>query len=137
MFRSLILLALVAILGGCSSANFADDALLHRHWLLSEIDGKTIPSTSEPPHLEIGEHLTINGIAGCNRFFGQGHLEDDWLWVTSMGNTETACAADLDQVEQAVLETLTDGGKLSGSIETLVLQGKQHQLTYRLKDRVY
>ena len=90
-----------------------------------------------PPDIEIGEHLTVNGIAGCNRYFGQGHLEDDRLWVTSLGNTEMACLAPLDAVEQAVLTTLTEGATLSGTPQTLILTGKQHRLEYKLRDWVY
>ena len=106
--------------------------------VLDKLDGQAIPSSRiNPPDIEIGEHLTVNGIAGCNRYFGQGHLEDDRLWVTSLGNTEMACLAPLDAVEQAVLTTLTEGATLSGTPQTLILTGKQHRLEYRLRDWVY
>lgn len=90
-----------------------------------------------PPDFEIGEHFTVNGIAGCNRYFGQGHLEDDKLWVTSLGSTEMACMPPLDTIERAVLTTLTEGATLSGTSQNLILQGKQHRLEYTLRDWVF
>jgi heat shock protein HslJ len=44
---------------------------------------------------------------------------------------------ELDLIEQAVLATLTEGATLSGSTQTLILQGKRHRLEYRLQDWVY
>ncbi|MNS23250.1 Heat shock protein HslJ [compost metagenome] len=106
--------------------------------MLDKLDGQAIPSSRvNPPDIEIGEHFTVNGIAGCNRYFGQGHLEDDRLWVTSLGSTAMACPPRLDQVEQAVLATLMEGATLSGTPQTLILTGKQHRLEYRLRDWVY
>lgn len=139
MPRFLLLLLALILLSACSSTpRFASQDLQHHHWVLDKLDGQAIPSSRiNPPDIEIGEHLTVNGIAGCNRYFGQGHLEDDRLWVTSLGNTEMACLAPLDAVEQAVLTTLTEGATLSGTPQTLILTGKQHRLEYKLRDWVY
>ena len=139
MPRYLLLLLALLLLSACSSApRFASQDLQHHHWVLDRLDGQAIASRrSNPPDIEIGEHFTVNGIAGCNRYFGQGHLEDDKLWVTSLGSTEMACMPPLDTIEQAVLTTLTEGATLSGTSQNLILQGKQHRLEYTLRDWVF
>ncbi|BBR12561.1 META domain-containing protein [Aeromonas caviae] len=139
MPRYLLLLLALLLLSACSSApRFASQDLQHHHWVLDRLDGQAIASRrSNPPDIEIGEHFTVNGIAGCNRYFGQGHLKGNKLRVTSLGSTAMACPPELDLIEQAVLATLTEGATLSGSTQTLILQGKQHRLEYRLQDWVY
>ena len=139
MPRYLLLLLALLLLSACSSApRFASQDLQHHHWVLDRLDGQAIASRrSNPPDIEIGEHFTVNGIAGCNRYFGQGHLKGNKLCVTSLGSTAMACPPELDLIEQAVLATLTEGATLSGSTQTLILQGKRHRLEYRLQDWVY
>ena len=139
MPRFLLLLLALILLSACSSTpSFVQQELQHHHWVLDKLDGQAIPSSRiNPPDIEIGEHFTVNGIAGCNRYFGQGHLEDDRLWVTSLGSTAMACPPWLDQIEQAVLATLMEGATLSGTPQTLILTGKRHRLEYRLRDWVY
>ena len=139
MPRYLLLLLALLLLSACSSApRFASQDLQHHHWVLDRLDGQAIASRRiNPPDIEIGEHFTVNGIAGCNRYFGQGHLEDDKLWVTSLGSTEMACMPPLDTIEQAVLTTLTEGATLCGTSLNLILQGKQHRLEYTLRDWVF
>lgn len=138
MSRLSSLLIPLLLLTGCSSTAFVQQDLQHHHWILSKLDGQPIePQLDNPPDLEIGEHFTVNGIAGCNRFFGQGHLENNKLWVSSLGSTMMACMPPMDHVEQAVLTTLSEGARLSGSSQTLILQGKQHRLEYTLRDWVF
>ncbi len=93
MPRYLLLLLALLLLSACSSTpRFASQDLQYHHWVLDRLDGQAIASSRvNPPDIEIGEHFTVNGIAGCNRYFGQGHLEDDRLWVTSLGSTAMAC----------------------------------------------
>lgn len=138
MPRLLSLLLSMLLLAGCSSTAFVRQDLQHHHWILSKLDGEPVAALRDnPPDFEIGEHFTVNGIAGCNRYFGQGHLKNDRLWVTSMGSTEMACMPPLNTIEQAVLTTLTEGATLSGTSQTLILQGKQHRLEYTLRDWVF
>lgn len=138
MSRLPTLLIPLFMLAGCSSTAFVPQDLQHHHWVLSKLDGQPVASVRDnPPDLEIGEHFTVNGIAGCNRYFGQGHLKKDKLWVTSLGSTVRACTPPLDAIEQAVLTTLTEGARLSGDSQTLILQGKQHRLEYQLRDWVF
>jgi heat shock protein HslJ len=139
MPRFLLLLLALLLLSACSSTPvFIQQDLQHHHWVLSKLDGQPVPGNrSNPPDIEIGEHFTVNGIAGCNRYFGQGHLRHDRFWVTSLGSTAMACQPQLDQIEQAVLATLTEGATLSGTPKTLILEGKRHRLEYQLRDWVF
>lgn len=139
MPRILLLLLALLLLSACSSTTpFVQQDLLHHHWVLDKLDGQLVASGQENrPDIEIGEHFTVNGIAGCNRYFGQGHLEENRFWVSSLGSTAMACQPQLDQVEQAVLATLTEGATLSGTQETLILKGKRHRLEYKLRDWVF
>lgn len=139
MPRFLLLLLALLLLSACSSTPvFVQQDLQHHHWVLDKLDGQPVPSGPDNrPDIEIGEHFTVNGIAGCNRYFGQGHLDENRFWVTSLGSTAMACPPQLDQIEQAVLATLTEGATLSGSAETLILKGKRHRLEYKLRDWVF
>ena len=138
MPRFLLLLLALFLLSACSSTpSFVQQDLQHHHWVLDKLDGQAIAASRDnPPDFEIGEHFIVNGIAGCNRYFGQGHLEGDRFWVTSLGSTEMACQAPLDAIEQAVITTLLEGATLSGTTQTLILKGKQHSLEYTLRDWV-
>ncbi|MGL5037403.1 MAG: META domain-containing protein [Aeromonas sp.] len=137
MARLLFLLTPLLLLAGCSSSASITQDLQHHHWVLSKVDNQPVASLrADPPDLEFGEHFTVNGIAGCNRYFGQGHLKNDRFWVSSLGGTEMACKAPLDTIEQAVLTTLADGAQLSNTGQTLILQGRVHRLEYTLRDWV-
>ncbi|MDM5141338.1 META domain-containing protein [Aeromonas bestiarum] len=139
MPRFLLLLLALILLSACSSTpSFVQQELQHHHWVLDKLDGQAITASRDnPTDFEIGEHFTVNGIAGCNRYFGQGHLEGDRFWVTSLGSTEMACQARLEAIEQAVITTLTEGATLSGTTQTLILEGKRHRLEYQLRDWVH
>ncbi|MGE6107106.1 META domain-containing protein [Aeromonas sobria] len=139
MYRFLLLVLALLLLGGCSSApQFSRQDLMHHHWVLDRLDDEAIalPARNRPD-FEIGEHFTVNGIAGCNRYFGQGHLKGDRLKVTNLGSTSMACPPPLDTIEQAVLDTLQQGATLTGDTQRLILQGKRHRLEYKLRDWVY
>ena len=86
MPRYLLLLLALLLLSACSSApRFASQDLQHHHWVLDRLDGQAIASRrSNPPDIEIGEHFTVNGIAGCNRYFGR---------VTSRGTSSGSPAS--------------------------------------------
>lgn len=122
------------LLTACSSGPAAVDSnLMHHHWNLSAIDGVAI-DTNIKSDLEIAEHLTINGLAGCNRFFGSATVENNRLLADPLASTKMLCAPEEQQVEQAVLTTLGQGAKINNKGEQLELIGEQHTLTYTLAD---
>ncbi|ENY72356.1 META domain-containing protein [Aeromonas diversa] len=135
MNRPIMTLASLLLLTACSSIHPNQSDLMHHHWVLESLDGRPVQAErGQEPDLEIGENFTVNGIAGCNRYFGMGNLEAGRFWVTSMGNTEMACLEPLGEIEQAVLLTLQEGASLTLTPEALHLAGKRHTLRYRLED---
>ncbi|ALP40675.1 META domain-containing protein [Aeromonas schubertii] len=135
MNRPAMTLASLLLLTACSTTCPTQTDLMHHHWVLESLDGQAVRAErGQEPDLEIGENFTVNGIAGCNRYFGMGNLDRGRFWVTSLGNTEMACTVPLDTVEQAVLTTLQEGASLTLEPEQLILKGKRHTLHCRLED---
>ncbi|WP_107852281.1 META domain-containing protein [Oceanimonas marisflavi] len=122
------------LLTACSSGlKVTESDLQHHHWNLAAIDGVAVGADIQSD-LEIGEHFSINGQAGCNRFFGSATLEQGMLRAEPLGVTQMACAPAEQKVETAVLNTLTKGAAVSHDGKQLELKGKQHTLTYELAD---
>ncbi|MGO4999689.1 META domain-containing protein [Oceanisphaera sp. W20_SRM_FM3] len=133
--RIAILSASALLLTACSSgpAEVVNSELQHHHWTLSAIDGVAISSDIKSD-LEVAEHLTINGLAGCNRFFGSASIEKNRLIAEPLATTMMACSPAEQVVEQAVLETLGKGATINNQGTELTLTGDKHTLTYTLAD---
>lgn len=129
-----ILSASVLLLTACSSGlKTVDSDLMHHHWNLSAIDGVAIGSDIKSD-LEIGELFTINGLAGCNRFFGSASVEKNRIIADPLASTKMACSPAEQAVEQAVLETLGKGATVNNSGSELELVGDMYTLSYTLAD---
>lgn len=129
-----ILSASVLLLSACSSTpTVVSSDLQHHHWNLSAIDGVAISSAIKSD-LEIGEHFTINGLAGCNRFFGSATLEKNRLVAEPLASTMMACPPPEQAVEDAVMQTLGKGAIVNNTGTELELVGDKHTLTYTLAD---
>ncbi|MGL5285573.1 heat shock protein HslJ [Aeromonas sp. RU39B] len=130
----LIALLPCLLLAACSSHLPTEQQLMHHHWVLESVNEQAVQADpGSAPDLEIGENFTINGIAGCNRYFGKANLDDDRFWVTSLGHTNMTCDTPLDRVEQQVLAMLQEGATLRQESQWLVLEGR-YTLRYRLED---
>lgn len=137
-FPAFILVSAFLLLGACSTTGTVQQTdLMHHHWNLSAIDGVAVAADSKSD-LEIGENLSIHGLAGCNRFFGTATLEKGILKAEHLGSTLMACLPETRRIEDAVLGTLTKGAKVqiitNGQQHQLKLTGPQHTLTYQLSD---
>ena len=134
MPRFLLLLLALLLLSACSSTpRFASQDLQHHHWVLDKLDGQAIPSSRiNPPDIEIGEHLTVNGIAGCNRYFGTWTRKGDGLTFGKMGSTMMACAPSLMQQEEKYLKALETASGYSFTADgALVIATSQGPLKFR------
>lgn len=132
------LLATALLLGACSTTGTIQKTdLMHHHWNLSAIDGAAVDAAIKSD-LEIGENLSIHGLAGCNRFFGTATLKQNVLKAEPLASTQMACPPAQQQVENAVLGTLVKGAVVhivAGNQEQqLKLVGPKHTLTYQLSD---
>lgn len=129
-FAATTALLLTACSGGLK---VVESDLQHHQWKLIAIDGISVNSDIQS-ELEIGEHLSINGRAGCNRFFGSATLTQGKLKAEPLASTQMACLPDVQQVETAVLMTLTEGAIVSHDDQQLELKGEQYTLSYELAD---
>ncbi|GAA3547700.1 META domain-containing protein [Zobellella aerophila] len=122
------------LLTACSGGlDVVESDLQHHRWQLTAINGEAVDPELKSD-LEIGEHFTINGLAGCNRFFGSATLELNRLKAEPLASTQMACLPAVQQVETAVLTTLTQGAAIKHDGKQLELAGEQYTLSYQLAD---
>ena len=116
---------IIGLCVGCTSTGtVTSEQLKYTQWQLSRVDGLAIPPSF---NASIGfiEALQINGFSGCNKFFGEGELDNNKFTVNKLGMTRKSCGAQLDKFEQQLLNTLKQGGQLKLQGQQLVLQGKK------------
>lgn len=109
----------------------------HHNWELTHIDGKAIsyPDKTEKPRLEVGEHFTANGIAGCNYFSGQAELTANGEFrIATMAMTKKMCSPSEMNVEQVMAKTLSSWSKVTLNSKSMTLKGEEHTLTLKLRD---
>ncbi len=135
MKRILMAFALPIVLSACSSMGTVTKTdLQHHHWKLISIDGVAVNPILNSD-LELGENFTINGQAGCNRYFGEADLSDEGvLTATQLGTTMMACTEKVQAVETAVIKTLIQGAKVENKGKIMTLVGDEHSLVYKLAD---
>ncbi|MFT6789918.1 MAG: heat shock protein HslJ [Pseudoalteromonas rhizosphaerae] len=110
---------------GCSSTGtVTSEQLKYTKWQLSRVDGLAIPA-SYSASLSFIEALQVNGFAGCNKFFGEGQLDDNHLTVNKLGMTRKSCGDELDEFELQFLNALKQGVPLQIQDQQLVLNGEQ------------
>nr|WP_038143815.1 META domain-containing protein [Vibrio nigripulchritudo] len=142
MKKQLALIALPVLLAACTSNGDAtvvtNEDLQHHHWILAQVDGKEYvkPEHGKHPSIEVGENMTVNGFAGCNGYFGRGELKDGKFRVVDMGMTMMMCPDDMMNTEQVISSTLNDWSDITLTKDTLVLEGNDHQVTFKLRDWV-
>ncbi|AHG22542.1 heat-inducible protein [Chania multitudinisentens RB-25] len=132
------------LLAGCGtgqdnqpSKNVTESDLLHHNFVLQSIDGILVnPQNGQIPSIEFGEKMHVSG-AMCNRFFGQGQLENSVLTVKNLASTRMMCAdPQRNQWDQTISTLLSNGADVSLNAHLLILNGGGHQLVYTLKDWV-
>lgn len=121
MKRMLFFYVMVGLLLSCNSRK-ENASLFGNKWVLESIDGRTIKlqeATSEVYMILEDGTNSVNGKAGCNRFFGSYMRGDNArLTFSGMGATRMACP-DMD-IEVQFFKTLDstknfliEGDKLS------------------------
>ncbi|MBB1385036.1 META domain-containing protein [Pseudoalteromonas sp. SG45-5] len=116
---------IIGLCVGCASTGtVTSEQLKYTQWQLSRVDGLAIPP-SFSASMSFIEALQVNGFAGCNKFFGEGSLEEGSLTVSKLGMTRKSCGEELDEFEQQLLQTLKQGAELKMQDQQLVMQGKQ------------
>ncbi|MBD1391399.1 META domain-containing protein [Neiella sp. HB171785] len=148
------LLAFALVLAGCALTATDPDAakgkvpsreqLIHHHYNLDMVDGVKLSDmlgqqleTGKRPDIEFQEGFRLAGIAGCNRFMGQGKLDQGALSMAPGPSTRMACIGELSKVEQTVFTVLHDGAQIRIKDQQLILLHQDHTLVYQLADYVY
>ncbi|MBW8192352.1 META domain-containing protein [Neiella marina] len=143
------LVTIMAVLAGCSSTTQlqgkvpTEEELVHHHYNLEWVDGKPLSELVEMeltpgkrPDIEFQEGFRLAGIAGCNRFMGQGSIKQAALYMAPGPSTRMACLGELSQVEQTVFQVLNDGAQIRIKGNQLILMHQDHKLIYELADYV-
>lgn len=126
-FKAVSLALSTILLAACTTQapqTIQQSDLLHRHFVLQSVDGKTIG----------GEKMHVSG-AMCNRFMGQGELQNNILKVERLASTRMACIdptrAALDPI---ITDVLSQGAEVSLIKGQLTLKNANHTLVYQQKD---
>ena len=132
------------LLAACGAKNAAPDQasgvnkqdLLHHAFVLAGINGKPFVKKERLPTLEFTEGFRVSG-AMCNRFTGQGELENGVLTVRQMASTRMLCAdQELNRLESDFSNMLMDGATVTLSGKTLTLGREGYVLEFILHDVV-
>ncbi|MEL0640099.1 META domain-containing protein [Pseudoalteromonas aliena] len=116
---------IVGLCVGCTSTGkVTSEQLKYTQWQLSRVDGLAVPPSFNAS-MSFIEALQVNGFAGCNKFFGEGSLEESNLTVSKLGMTRRSCGGELDEFEQQLLQALKQGAELKIQDQQLVMQGEQ------------
>ncbi|MFZ4832100.1 heat shock protein HslJ [Rouxiella sp. Mn2063] len=115
----------------------AQDLQHHRYELIS-VDGEAVNSAQPRPGptIEFGEKMHVSG-GMCNRFMGQGELQNSVLTVKQLASTMMLCNdKQLNKWDQLIGEVLANGAKVTLQNNQLTLTQGKHQLVYQTKDLV-
>ena len=137
MKKTMLLLLGAMALTGCSNASHTGNQpdagkLANRLFALTSVDGQAVtPREGMKPGISFGENLKVSGVM-CNRFFGQGKLEQGRLFVPQLASTRMMCSdAQLNQWEQTLSAVLVQGAEVKLTEQTLTLTGSGHTLVYQ------
>ena len=142
MFRSFLFLAVlclpVFLTAACAGAKAPTrDELLHRRFVLTSVDG--VPQAASPitPDIEFNEGFRVSGRM-CNRYAGQGKLENGLLTVGQMISTKMLCTDDaLNRLDGLLAAMLAAGARADLSGGTLTLRQGGHTLVFTARDWVH
>ncbi len=125
---------LTAACAGAKSPAMAD--LQHRGFVLVSVDGAPFTGYEKTPDIEFGQDFRVSGQV-CNRYFGQGVLENGILTVGQMASTKMMCAEDaLNRLEDLLAQMLVSGAEVSLADNTLTLRQGGHELVFTARDWV-
>ena len=138
------------VVGPCGDTIASSPVLLedlqHRRWVLVGIDGTSLAKyaaglgfagDSAPrkiPELDFGEQGFVAGNTGCNQIRGRASIEDGQLVLSQLASTRMACPGFSDSLEQMLLRSYANGLEIARDGETLLLEGENTRLEFRLRD---
>lgn len=80
----------------CSDESFLqtnkpDVSLTNTYWKAIVFYDKKVPVITKEVHIKFDKKLRINGVLGCNNFFGSYTKEDKHLSFSQIGSTRMMC----------------------------------------------
>jgi heat shock protein HslJ len=98
-----------AVLASAACTALAQPAtapLENTYWKLTELGGKSIAVTRQPPHFILHpDTRRVSGAGGCNRFIGSYQLNGDQLSFGQTAGTMMACGEEME-IEREWFTTL-------------------------------
>jgi len=99
MFNKLTVTVAVAstlFLTACSNkdlflTNKPDVALTNTYWKAMEFYDTKVPVIGKEAHIKFDKKLRINGVLGCNNFFGSYQIDKNTIDFFQIGTTKMMC----------------------------------------------
>ena len=93
-----VFLLVSALIGGCTNTAHRQDVLDGTQWVLeSYLDFTPIPGTTVSLVFSDGK---IEGVSGCNTYFGKYQIDGDKIRIGEIGLTEMYCDEPVGVMEQ-------------------------------------
>lgn len=133
------LISITRVFGRCNETDIVTQGdLQHHRWLLESIDNESLdPGTlyGMVPEIDFGERMTVSGNSGCNRFWGQAILREQFFLIEPMGSTRRTCLPTQGEVERVVKQVLGNASVVTiGPNRKLILKSDRVVLRFRAFD---
>lgn len=141
--KKLVALSIISlVLTGCvnpGKASVQVDQLQSHRFVLENVDGKTLKSTSAQPEMAFSaqpgigliKNISVTGVM-CNRFNGQGKLTEGELKVGNLAMTRKLCAdQQLNTLDQALADMLRIGAQVDLTQDQLTLATAERTLMFK------
>lgn len=119
------LISITRVFGRCNETEIVTQGdLQHHRWLLESIDNDSLDPGElygMVPEIDFGARMTVSGNAGCNHFWGQAVLREQFIVIEHMGSTRRTCLPAQAEVERMVKQVLGN--------ESVVTIGANRKLT--------
>lgn len=119
-------------MAGCAAEPKAVTAgdIASKRYVLQSVDGVLFDSQERTPEISFDDTMHVSGQV-CNRFMGQGVLQDGVLTVPKMASTRMLCPVpQLNEMEQDFSEMLRQGARMQLEGDTLSLSNGVRRYTF-------
>ncbi len=135
MNKTVLVFLLGSLLAGCvvkeSDVAVTDSQLRNQRFVLQSVDGQSLPAGETPPELTFGEKMQITAKM-CNRFMGEGSLNNGTLKASKMAATRRLCAdPQLNALDSTLGAMLNTGAQVDLTASQLTLATATQSLVYQ------
>lgn len=135
MKKRVLVFLLASLLAGCvvkeSDVAVTDSQLRNQRFVLQSVDGQALAAGETPPELQFGEKMQVTAKM-CNRFMGDGSLNNGKLKVSKMAATRIICAdPQLNTLDSTLGTMLNAGAQVDLTASQLTLATATRSLVYQ------